>query len=69
MPRLEVENKTPQQDLLIFSGYENLISKIDHWTEWMGTIDFTALKTKLLGSIAAGKACGVCPIRNLKADT
>jgi len=48
MPRLEVENKTPQQDLLIFSGYENLISKIDHWTEWMGTIDFTALKTKLL---------------------
>jgi uncharacterized protein (TIGR00645 family) len=43
---------------VIFSGYENFVSKIDHsnhrdWPEWMGTIDFTALKIKLLGSIVA----------------
>ena len=43
---------------MIFSGYENFVSKIDHsghrdWPEWMGTIDFTALKIKLLGSIVA----------------
>ena len=44
--------------IVIFSGYENFVSKIDHsrhrdWPEWMGTIDFTALKIKLLGSIVA----------------
>ena len=44
--------------IIIFSGYENFVSKIDHsthrdWPEWMGTIDFTALKLKLLGSIVA----------------
>ena len=43
---------------MIFAGYENFVSKIDHsrhkdWPEWMGTIDFTALKIKLLGSIVA----------------
>lgn len=31
--------------IVIFSGYENFVSKIDHskhedWPEWMGTIDF-----------------------------
>jgi uncharacterized protein (TIGR00645 family) len=36
--------------IVIFSGYENFVSKIDHsnhrdWPEWMGTIDFTALKS------------------------
>lgn len=44
--------------IAIFSGYENFVSKIDHtarrnWPEWMGSIDFTALKIKLLGSIVA----------------
>jgi uncharacterized protein (TIGR00645 family) len=44
--------------IVMFSGYENFVSKIDHsghrdWPEWMGTIDFTALKIKLLGSIVA----------------
>jgi uncharacterized protein (TIGR00645 family) len=44
--------------IVIFSGYENFVSQIDHstqrhWPEWMGSIDFTALKIKLLGSIVA----------------
>ncbi len=44
--------------IVIFSGYENFVSKIDHtdqrnWPAWMGAIDFTALKIKLLGSIVA----------------
>ncbi|MGL4395665.1 MAG: YqhA family protein, partial [Hyphomicrobium sp.] len=33
--------------IVIFSGYENFVSRIDHsghrdWPEWMGTIDFGA---------------------------
>ncbi len=44
--------------IVIFSGYENFVSKIDHaghvdWPAWMGTIDFTALKIKLMSSIVA----------------
>ena len=44
--------------IVIFSGYENFVSRIDHsghrdWPEWMGTIDFSALKIKLLSSIVA----------------
>jgi uncharacterized protein (TIGR00645 family) len=44
--------------IVIFSGYENFVSKVDHsgyrnWPDWMGTIDFTALKIKLLSSIVA----------------
>jgi uncharacterized protein (TIGR00645 family) len=44
--------------IVIFSGYENFISKIDigehkDWPEWMGKIDFTGLKLKLLSSIVA----------------
>lgn len=44
--------------IVIFSGYENFVSRIDHsrhkdWPEWMGTIDFAALKQKLLSSIVA----------------
>ena len=44
--------------IVIFSGYENFVSKIDHsshkdWPEWMGKIDFTGLKLKLLSSIVA----------------
>ena len=44
--------------IVIFSGYENFVSRVDHsghadWPQWMGTIDFTALKLKLLSSIVA----------------
>lgn len=44
--------------IVIFSGYENFVSRIDHgnhrdWPEWMGKIDFSALKLKLLSSIVA----------------
>lgn len=44
--------------IVIFSGYENFVSRIDHvghqdWPAWMGTIDFSALKLKLLSSIVA----------------
>lgn len=44
--------------IVVFSGYENFVSRIEHadhkdWPEWMGTIDFTGLKLKLLSSIVA----------------
>ena len=44
--------------IVIFSGYENFVSKVEHsghrdWPEWMASIDFTALKLKLLSSIVA----------------
>jgi uncharacterized protein (TIGR00645 family) len=44
--------------IVIFSGYENFVSKIDiaqhkDWPDWMGKIDFTGLKLKLLSSIVA----------------
>lgn len=44
--------------IVIFSGFENFVSKIDHsghrdWPEWIGSIDFGALKLKLLSSIVA----------------
>ena len=44
--------------IVMFSGYENFVSKFDHsdhkdWPEWMGTIDFTGLKLKLVSSIVA----------------
>lgn len=44
--------------IVIFSGYENFISKIDEaahrdWPEWMSKIDFTGLKLKLMSSIVA----------------
>jgi uncharacterized protein (TIGR00645 family) len=44
--------------IVILSGYENFVSRIDHsghrdWPEWMGKIDFGALKLKLLSSIVA----------------
>jgi uncharacterized protein (TIGR00645 family) len=42
----------------MFSGYENFVSKIDTGDsedrpEWMGTVDFSALKLKLVASIVA----------------
>jgi uncharacterized protein (TIGR00645 family) len=44
--------------IVVFSGYENFVSKIDtHGNEdrpsWMGTLDFSGLKMKLIGSIVA----------------
>jgi uncharacterized protein (TIGR00645 family) len=50
--------------IVIFSGYENFVSKIRHtdhedWPEWMGKIDFSGLKLKLLSSIVAISAIQV----------
>src|SRR6201999_4171434 len=44
--------------IVIFSGYENFVSKIDTGgsedrPDWMGTLDFSGLKMKLIGSIVA----------------
>jgi len=45
--------------MIIFSGYENFVSKIDMVAdhvdrpEWMGKIDYTAMKLKVIGSIVA----------------
>lgn len=45
--------------IIIFSGYENFVSKIDavegHVDRpgWMGKVDYTALKLKVIGSIVA----------------
>ena len=44
--------------IVMFSGYENFVSKIDTGEsedrpEWMGTVDFSALKLKLVASIVA----------------
>jgi uncharacterized protein (TIGR00645 family) len=44
--------------IVIFSGYENFVSKIHVGDEedrpsWMGTVDFSGLKMKLIASIVA----------------
>ena len=44
--------------IVIFSGYENFVSKIDVASHedrpaWMGTVDFSGLKMKLIASIVA----------------
>lgn len=44
--------------IVIFSGYENFVSKFDlddheDRPEWQGTVDFSALKLKLVASIVA----------------
>ena len=44
--------------IVIFSGYENFVSKIDTADDedrpsWMGTVDFSGLKMKLIASIVA----------------
>jgi uncharacterized protein (TIGR00645 family) len=44
--------------IVIFSGYENFVSKLDVAAHadrpaWMGTVDFSALKLKLIASIVA----------------
>jgi len=49
---------------VVFSGYENFVSRIDpgghpDWQEWMTKVDFAGLKQKLLGSIVAISAIQV----------
>lgn len=44
--------------IIIFSGYENFVSKIDTGDhedrpDWMGKVDFSGLKVKVIGSIVA----------------
>src|SRR3981189_1446450 len=44
--------------IVVFSGYENFVSKIDpgghpDWPDWMTKVNFGGLKTKLLASIVA----------------
>mgnify|MGYP001398892596 CR=1 FL=1 len=45
--------------IILFSGYENFVSRIDvahnnpDRPEWMGTLDFSGLKIKLIASIVA----------------
>jgi uncharacterized protein (TIGR00645 family) len=44
--------------IVIFSGYENFVSKFDlaeneDRPDWMGTVDFSGLKLKLIASIVA----------------
>lgn len=43
--------------MMILSGYENFVSRIDTGDEarpsWMGTLDFSGLKLKLIASIVA----------------
>ena len=44
--------------IVMFSGYENFVSKIDVGNhedrpDWMGTVDFSGLKMKLIASIVA----------------
>ena len=45
--------------IIVFAGYENFVSRIDAAHEsvdrphWMGTIDFSGLKIKLIGSLVA----------------
>ena len=50
--------------IVIFSGYENFVSRIDpegypDWPEWITKIDFSGLKQKLIASIVAISAIQV----------
>ena len=50
--------------IVVFSGYENFVSRIDpgghpDWPEWMTKVDFAGLKQKLLASIVAISAIKV----------
>src|SRR6202046_5639181 len=57
--------------IVVFSGYENFVSKIDpgdhpDWPDWMTKVDFAGLKQKLLASIVAISAIQVLKgFRNL----
>ena len=50
--------------IVIFSGYENFVSKIntkghEDRPEWMGQVDFSSLKIKVIASIVAISAQGI----------
>ena len=50
--------------IIIFSGYENFVSKIDSaahpdWPDWLTKVDFAGLKQKLMASIVAISAIQV----------
>lgn len=51
--------------IVIFAGYENFVSKIrtargsEDRPQWMGHVDFSGLKMKLIGSIVAISAIGL----------
>ena len=51
--------------IVLFSGYENFVSKIDVATNskdkpsWMGKVDFSGLKLKLIASIVAISSIGL----------
>src|ERR1700760_1292236 len=50
--------------IVVFSGYENFVSRIDpgghpDWPEWMTKVDFAGLKQKLMASIVAISAIQV----------
>jgi uncharacterized protein (TIGR00645 family) len=51
--------------IVIFAGYENFVSKIaaarrsEDRPRWMGHVDFSGLKMKLIGSIVAISAIGL----------
>jgi uncharacterized protein (TIGR00645 family) len=50
--------------IVIFSGYENFVSKIDaaehpDWPDWLAKVDFAGLKQKLMASIVAISAIQV----------
>lgn len=54
--------------IVIFSGYENFIEKIDRpagasWPAWMGRVTFSGLKQKLFASMMA--ICGVTLLKAL----
>src|SRR6202000_1415449 len=53
--------------IVVFSGYENFVSKIDpgghpDWPDWMTKVNFGGLKQKLLASVVA-----ISPIQVVKA--
>jgi uncharacterized protein (TIGR00645 family) len=62
--------------IILFSGYENFVSKIEaahndrDRPEWMGTLDFSGLKIKLVASIVAISAIDLLKIfMNLESHT
>jgi uncharacterized protein (TIGR00645 family) len=63
--------------IVLFSGYENFVSKLDipegsERPDWMGTVDFSALKMKLIASIVAISAIDLLKrffaIKDMSAD-
>ena len=60
--------------IVIFSGYENFVSKFDIGDQadrpnWMGTVDFSGLKMKLVASIVAISAIALLKAFLQAADT